>query len=80
MSDPTTLKWRAKRNRDGDQIKDCWVTDSGYTVSKCRLPETRFTVTRPGDSAPFAYVGTSDEVVAIIGVDMTESGVAHVGA
>ncbi|MCP8465910.1 hypothetical protein NK553_18320 [Pseudomonas sp. ZM23] len=67
------LKWRAKRNRDGDTIKDCWVTDAGYTVAVCRLPDTRYTVTRPGDAAPFAYLSTRDEVVAIIKADMAAS-------
>lgn len=73
MSDLNPLKWRAKRNRDGDQIKDCWVTDAGYTVAVCRLPETRYTVTRPGGSAPFAYLPNRDDVVAIIKADMEAS-------
>lgn len=70
MSDLTPLKWRAKRNRNGDQIPDCWVTDSGYTVAECRLPEKRFTVTRPGDPSPYAYVPTREDVVSIIRADM----------
>lgn len=70
MSDLTPLKWRAKRNRDGDQIPNCWITDSGYTVAECRLPEKRFTVTRPGDAAPYAYVPTREDVVRIINADM----------
>lgn len=73
MSDLTPLKWRAKRNADGDQIKDCWMTDAGYTVAVCRLPETRYTVTRPKDTAPFAYLGKREEVVAIIKADMEAS-------
>lgn len=73
MSDLTPLKWRAKRNRDGDPIKDCWVTEVGYTVAVCRLPETRYTVTRPGGVAPFAYLPNRDEVVAIIKADMEAS-------
>ncbi|AMO77511.1 hypothetical protein [Pseudomonas citronellolis] len=75
MPDLTPLKWRAKRNRDGQQIPNCWITDSGYTVSECRLPEKRFTVTRPGDAAPFAYLGSRDEVVSVIRADMKASGV-----
>lgn len=70
MSDLTPLKWRAKRNRDGYQIPNCWITDSGYTVAMCRLPEKRFTVTRPGDAAPYAYVPTREDVVSIIKADM----------
>lgn len=67
------LKWRAKRNADGSQVADCWMTDAGYTVAVCRLPEPRYTVTRPGAVAPFAYLPNSDEVVAIIKADMEAS-------
>jgi hypothetical protein len=76
MSDLNPLRWRAKRNRDGQQIPNCWITDSGYTVAGCRLPEKRFTVTRPGCSAPFAYLGSREDVVAIIRADMKASGVS----
>lgn len=76
MSDLNPLRWRAKRNRDGQQIPNCWITDSGYTVAECRLPEKRFTVTRPGCSAPFAYLGSREDVVAIIRADMKASGVS----
>lgn len=73
MSDLNPLRWRAKRNRDGQQIPNCWITDSGYTVAECRLPEKRFTVTRLGDAAPFAYLGNREEVVAIIQADLKAS-------
>lgn len=76
MSDLNPLRWRAKRNRDGQQIPNCWITDSGYTVAECRLPEKRFAVTRPGCSAPFAYLGSREDVVAIIRADMKASGVS----
>ncbi|MDT4841130.1 hypothetical protein FQZ97_749710 [compost metagenome] len=70
MTDP---KWREKRDRDGKPIPHCWETDSGYTVAQCRLPETRYTVTRPGGRLPFAYVGTRDEVLAMIQADIVAS-------
>lgn len=73
MSELTPLKWRAKRNLDGSQVPDCWMTEAGYTVAVCRLPETRYTVTRPGDAAPFAYLPNRDEVVEIIKADMKAS-------
>jgi hypothetical protein len=63
------MKWAQKKNRDGDPIKDCWVTDAGYTVAICRLPEQRFAISRPAGAAPFAYVGTRDEVVRAISSD-----------
>ncbi|WP_417480431.1 hypothetical protein [Maricaulis maris] len=63
------MKWAQKKNRDGHPIKDCWVTDTGYTVAICRLPEQRFAVTRPTGDVPFAYVGTRDEVVQAISTD-----------
>lgn len=61
------MKWAQKKNRDGDPIKDCWVTDGGYTVAICRLPEQRFVVTRPGGNAPLAYVSSREEVLQHFG-------------
>ncbi|MCY1313003.1 hypothetical protein D9M70_634860 [compost metagenome] len=42
-------------------------------MAQCRLPETRYTVTRPGGRLPFAYVGTRDEVLAMIQADIVAS-------
>lgn len=70
----TDMKWRARRDRDGREIPGCWETDSGYIVAECRLPEQRFTITRPGGQLPFAYVGSRDEVVAKICADLLASG------
>ena len=67
------MKWAVKKDRDGKPIKDCWLTDTGYTVAICRLPDRRFVVTRPGSSVPFAYVGTRDEVLRVINIDMEEA-------
>ncbi|MCO6057326.1 hypothetical protein NG726_11655 [Pseudomonas sp. MOB-449] len=63
-------KWREKRDRDGKVIPGCWITDSGYTVALCRLPENRFTITRPGGAVPFEYVGEREVVVQVIQKDM----------
>ncbi len=51
-----------KRNADGSVIPNCWTTEDGYTVAECRLPEKRWTVTRPGDKAPFLYTGHKPDV------------------
>lgn len=67
--------WRAKLDRDGKVIPTCWVNDAGYTMAECLLPEKRYTVTRPGGSAPFAYVGSHDEVARMIEADQQASGV-----
>ena len=67
------MKWASKRDRDGQVVRDCWVTDSGYTVAKCRLPEARYPITRPGDGLPFAYAKDRDEVVAIITQDQAKA-------
>jgi hypothetical protein len=67
------LRWAAKLGRDGQPLKDCWVTEEGYTVAICRLPETRFVVTRPGGVLPFAYLGDREEVVRIIQADIQAS-------
>ncbi|NWB91633.1 hypothetical protein [Pseudomonas agarici] len=65
------MKWAAKRNRDGQIVQRCWVTDSGYTVAECRLPETRYPITRPGGDLPFAYAKNRDDVIGIIEQDQT---------
>lgn len=66
------MKWASKKNRDGDVIADCWVTDAGYTVAICRMPERRFVVTRPGGAAPFAHVTNREEVLRVINIDIEE--------
>lgn len=66
-------RWREKRDRDGNVIPTCWVSESDYTVSECRLPEKRLTVTRPGGQKPFAYCGDREEVGRIIEADMLAS-------
>lgn len=66
-------KWREKRDRAGKVIPGCWVTDSGYTVAMTRLPEARFTITRPGGVLPFAYTDLREELLALIAADIAES-------
>lgn len=67
------MKWQAKRNQEGQVIPRCWVNDSGYTVAECRLPHSRYPVTRPGSTIPFAYADSREEVVEIINKDMQAS-------
>ena len=66
------MKWAVKRNRDGQVQQNCWITDNGYTVAECRLPESLYPVTRPGAELPFAYARDRAEVVAIIEQDMAD--------
>lgn len=63
-------KWREKRDRDGKVIPGCWITDTGYTVALCRLPEHRYTITRPGADLPFAYTGDRGDIVPLITADL----------
>jgi len=60
------LRWRKKRDRDNKLIKDCWITECGYTVALCRLPNNRYTISAPGGSAPFAYTNERDDIEALI--------------
>lgn len=71
MAEP--MKWREKRDADGRAIKDCWLSGEGYTVAICRLPEARYTITRPGSQLPFAYTGERDDVRKLIAADMQAS-------
>lgn len=65
----TGQRWREKRDAEGRPIPNCWEAESGYTVALCRLPESRYTVTRPGGRLPFAYTGDRADVVRLIEAD-----------
>ncbi|WCD79167.1 hypothetical protein [Pseudomonas sp. TUM22785] len=60
------LRWRQKRDRDQKLINDCWMTECGYTIALCRLPNNRYTITAPGGSAPFAYTNERDDITPLI--------------
>lgn len=64
-----TDRWRVKRTATGRVVPDCWQSEDGYTVALCRLPQNRFTVTRPGSPVPFAYLGTREEVLQALTAD-----------
>ena len=63
------IKWRAKRNAQGKIILHCWETNNGYTVAEVRTPMVTYTVTRPGEKAPFAYTPDRQQVSALIDAD-----------
>ena len=57
-------------NRDGDKVENCWVTECKYTVARCfDGTAEQFMVTAPGARAAFAYVGSREEVIAVIKID-----------
>lgn len=64
------IKWKPKLDRDGRVTPHCLVTDSGYTVAECRLPEKRYPVTRPGGTLPFEYCADREAVQIVILADM----------
>lgn len=72
MSD---LQLTEKRNADGSVIRDCWTTQDGYTVALCRLPNDRWTVTRPGGKEPFLYTDDEQDIFRQIVADRAASGV-----
>ena len=72
MSD---LQLTEKRSAEGAVIRDCWTTNDGYTVALCRLPQERWTVTRPGGKAPFVYTGDEQDIFRQIVADRAASGV-----
>ncbi|WP_047230289.1 hypothetical protein [Pseudomonas brassicacearum] len=67
------MRWAPKRNRDGQIQQNCWITDSGYTVAECRLPEARYPITRPGGELPFAYAKDRSEVMEMIEQDLART-------
>ena len=66
----TGIKWKQQVNRDGDKVENCWVTECKYTVARCFIGNVeRYTVTAPGARSAFAYVGSREEVIAVIKID-----------
>ena len=63
------IKWRAKRNAQGQVIPQCWETDSGYTVVENRTPEVCYSITRPGGKAPSFYTPDRLQVAKLIDAD-----------
>lgn len=63
------IKWRAKRNAQGQIIPHCWEANNGYTVAAVRTPKVVYTVTRPGEKAPFAYTPDPKQVTDVIDAD-----------
>lgn len=64
-----SIKWRAKRNVQGQIIPRCWETDNGYTVAEVRTPEVTYAVTRPGEKAPSFYTPDRQQVAVLIDAD-----------
>lgn len=65
----SSIKWRAKRNAQGQVIPQCWETDSGYTVVENRTPEVCYSITRPGGKAPSFYTPDRLQVAKLIDAD-----------
>lgn len=63
------IKWRAKRNAQGQIIPSCWETDGGYTVAEFRTPEVTYGITRPGEKAPSFYEPDRQQVAKLIDAD-----------
>lgn len=64
-------------------IPRCWLTECGYTVAEFRIGDgevVTLAVTRPGESAPWAYCDTRDQVVVMINADKAAELVAGGGA
>lgn len=64
------IKWSPKLDRDRKEIPGCFLSDSGYTVASAFVPEWRFTLTRPGDSTPFAYTDRKADVNSLVRADI----------
>ena len=65
----TSIKWRPNRDADGNIKPGCWETSAGYTVAEVRTPMVTYTVTRPGEKAPFAYTPDRQQVSVLIDAD-----------
>lgn len=65
----TSIKWRPKRDADGNIKPGCWETYGGYTVAEFRTPEVTYGITRPGESAPCLYTPDRQQVAKLIDAD-----------
>jgi len=65
----TSIKWRPKRDADGNIKPGCWETSAGYTVAEFRTPEVTYGITRPGGKAPSFYTPDRQQVAALIDAD-----------
>lgn len=70
------IKWSEKRDRDGKVIPKCWLSDSGYTLAECRLPQSKWVLTRPGGAVPFAYTGCREDIPGLIRADIAATAAA----
>ena len=62
-----TIGWAPKKNRDGDVVPNCWITDAGYTVAEFLVDDQQvYTVTAPGQSVALAYRSGRDGVVQAV--------------
>lgn len=68
MLEPLTRK--PKLDADGHPTPGCWLTNSGYTIAEVHGTPVRFTITRPGGSAPFAYTSQPGDLEKLITADM----------
>lgn len=61
------MRWQQKKNRDGDLVPGCWVTECGYKVARCMIgARAVFIVTAPSARKPMAYCRDRDEVISAI--------------
>jgi len=71
------IGWAPKKNRDGDVVPNCWITDAGYTVAQYMLDQQQvFTVTAPGCGAAMAYRRSREGVIEAIQGHMAGQAVA----
>ena len=63
----TAIGWAPKKNRDGEVVPNCWITDAGYTVAEYLVDDLQvYAVTAPGQSVAMAYRPRRDGVVLAI--------------
>lgn len=59
------MRWQQRKDRDGNPVPECWVTDSDYVVARVTVGTVkRFIVTAPGQRKPYLYADSRDEVLA----------------
>lgn len=57
------MRWQQRKDRYGNTVPNCWVSGD-YIVARVTIGTAqRFIVTAPGQSRPFLYADSRDEVI-----------------
>jgi hypothetical protein len=63
------IQWGVKRNRDRAEMKNCWLSECGYTLALTGGDDPTYTLARPGEAVPFAYTPNQGDIGRLVRAD-----------